>query len=82
MISTSDRIIIHEANEMWSIDTIMKYDFPKLKERGFKYAIVLEGHNGECFVYGHYTRGRSIKHSLQNLGSCTAYDLSTNRQLC
>lgn len=29
------------------ISTIMKYDFPKLKERGFKYAIILEGRNGE-----------------------------------
>ena len=73
MSKDSDRIIVHEADELWEIDSIIRDDFPKLKAAGYDYAIIFESMDCECFVYGHKQRWRAVREADQYKGSCHAY---------
>jgi len=76
---TGDRLITHNSSELWSLLSIIKNDFPKLKKMGYSFASVVEGHNCECFVYGWKQRSRAVNEAIMNDG--LAFDLKTNKKL-
>lgn len=76
---SNDKVIMHNANELWTIASIIKSDFPKLKKLGYKFASIIEGHNCECFVCGWKQRARAVNDAIINDG--IAYDINSKQKL-
>lgn len=79
MAKSVERCFIHNFDELWEYETIMKSDFPILKNNGFSFATLFTYKDGTCFVYGHYKRAYAIRQAINDNGR--AYCLKDNKRI-
>lgn len=80
MSKQSDRAIIHDGDELWCLDNIIKNDFPRLRQLGYRYAVFSEGAECECYIMGFTQRWRAIKHA-ELISDSRVYDIVSNKRI-
>lgn len=79
MAKSVERCFIHNFDELWEYETIIKSDFPVLKNNGFSFVTLFTDKNGTCYVYGHYKRAYAIKQAIND--NDRVYCLKNNERI-